>query len=212
MRLLPQLFENNRRWSERLRAREPGFFRRRAAEQAPPYLWIGCADSRVPANDVVDLPPGDVFVHRNIANQVVPSDLNALSVLAFGIEVLKVRHVIVCGHYGCGGVRAALDSRPAGLVDHWLGHVRAVHRLHREALDGLDPEARVHRLCELNVLEQARNVAQTPSVRDAWARSQPLAVHGWIYDLEDGLLRDLDVTAEGPEAFDAAYRRAVAAA
>jgi len=211
MRLLPQLFENNRRWSARLRSREPGFFQRRAVEQAPPYLWIGCADSRVPANDVVDLPPGDVFVHRNIANQVVPSDLNALSVLAFGIDVLKVRHVIICGHYGCGGVRAALDSRPAGLVDHWLGHVRAVHRLHRGALDGLDPEARVHRLCELNVLEQARNVAQTPLLRDAWARGQPLAIHGWIYDLEDGLLHDLDVTAESPEGFEQAYRRAVAA-
>lgn len=212
MRLLPQLFDNNRRWSERLRAREPEFFHRQARQQSPPYLWIGCADSRVPANDVVDLPPGDVFVHRNIANQVVPTDLNALSVLAFGVDVLEVRHVIVCGHYGCGGVRAALDPAPAGLVEHWLGHVRQVYRLHRTVLDPLEPEAQVHRLCELNVLEQARNVARTPVVRDAWARGQPLAVHGWVYDLEDGRLHDLDVTAESAADFDAAYERVLATA
>ena len=200
MQLLPELFENNRRWAAERVRQEPQFFGRLAALQAPPYLWIGCSDSRVPANDIVGLLPGELFVHRNVANVVVHSDLNCLSVIQYAIEVLKVRHVMVVGHYGCGGVRAALDGAHLGLIDNWLRHVQDVRAAHRELLDAVpDPRSRVNRLCELNVLEQAANVCETTIVQDAWARGQELAVHAWIYGLEDGLLRDLGfaVSASG---------------
>jgi carbonic anhydrase len=199
MRKLPELFEKNRRWAtERLRV-DPGFFSRLAAQQAPEYLWIGCSDSRVPANEIVDLPPGELFVHRNVANVVVHTDLNCLSVLQFAVDALRVKHVIVCGHYGCGGVRAALAGAKLGLIDNWLRHVQDVKQKHAKQIDSLSEDAREDRLCELNVLEQALNVSETTIVQDAWDRGQPLTLHAWIYRLDDGLLRDLDfsVAAQG---------------
>jgi len=195
---LDQLFENNRRWAAVVTAAHPDFFRLLAAQQAPDYLWIGCSDSRVPANEIVGLLPGELFVHRNVANVVVHTDLNCLSVLQFAVDVLKVKHVIVCGHYGCGGVQAALHRSKLGLVDNWLRHVQDVASLHRASLDRLDDEARLNRLCELNVIEQARNVCGTTIVQDAWARGQSLSVHAWIYGLSDGLLRDLAFTGDAP--------------
>jgi carbonic anhydrase len=195
---LQHLLDRNRRWAEATTARDPEFFRRLAAQQAPDYLWIGCADSRVPANEIVDLAPGELFVHRNVANLVVHSDLNCLSVLQFAVDVLGVEHVIVCGHYGCGGVRAALRGERHGLVDNWLRHLQDTARNHRAALDALtDARAREDKLCELNVLAQVRNVCETTIVQDAWARGQRLAVHGWIYGLEDGRLRDLGLAVTG---------------
>jgi len=192
LRGLPDLFANNRRWAANHVARDPAFFSRLAAQQVPAYLWIGCADSRVPANEIVDLLPGELFVHRNVANVVVHTDLNCLSVLQFAVDVLRVRHVIVCGHYGCGGVRAALEGARLGLIDNWLRHVQDVRAKYPGAVDAApDAAARLDRLCELNVLEQAVHVCETTIVQDAWERGQPLAVHGWIYRLEDGLLRDL---------------------
>jgi carbonic anhydrase len=189
---LPELFENNRRWAERCMATRPDFFASLKAQQAPQYLWIGCADSRVPANDVVGLMPGELFVHRNVANVVVPSDLNCLSVLQYAVDVLKVRHVIVCGHYGCGGVRAALEGAKLGLIDNWLRHVQDVHaKYHMQVDNAGDLDARVDRLCELNAIEQAAHVCKSTVVQDAWARDQPLAVHALVYGLEDGRLRDL---------------------
>lgn len=175
--------------------RDPSFFQRLATQQAPRYLWIGCADSRVPANEITGLLPGEMFVHRNVANVVVHADLNCLSTVQFAVDVLKVEHIIVCGHYNCGGVLAALRGDSHGLVDNWLCHVQDVRRKHADALAALDTEGERHRrLCELNVMEQVANVSQTTVVREAWKRGQPLAVHGWIYDVADGLLRDLDVT------------------
>jgi len=194
MHTLLDLLERNRAWAAEMRRREPDFFARLAKQQAPNYLWIGCSDSRVPANQIVDLPTGEIFVHRNVANVVVHTDLNCLSVLQFAVDVLKVSHVIVTGHYGCGGVRAALESSPHGLIDNWLRHVQDVATRHQDDLDARPAADRVDRLCELNVLEQVRNVARTTVVQDAWRRGQPLAVHGWIYALEDGLLRDLGLT------------------
>jgi carbonic anhydrase len=198
MRLLPELFANNRAWAAEITAADPRFFLRLCGQQAPRYLWIGCSDSRVPANQIVGLPPGEMFVHRNVANVVVHTDLNCLSAVQFAVDVLHVRHVIVCGHYGCGGVLAALRNEKHGLVDNWLRHVQDVHARHREQLDALGGEdERHHRLCELNVVEQVVNLSQTTVVRDAWNRGQELAVHGWIYDLRDGLLRDLDICITG---------------
>ena len=197
--LLKQLFDNNRAWAARITREDPEFFSRLSSQQAPQYLWIGCADSRVPANEIVDLAPGEMFVHRNIANVVVHADLNCLSVLQFAVDVLKVEHVIVCGHYGCGGVRAALRDDRLGLVDNWLRHVQDVRLKHQVELDRITSEEDRHsRLCELNVAEQVINVSQTTIVRDAWARGQTLAVHGLIYDLRDGLLRDLGVSTSNP--------------
>jgi carbonic anhydrase len=197
---LPQLFASNREWASRVTARDPSFFASLVEQQAPKYLWIGCSDSRVPANEIVGLAPGELFVHRNVANVVVHTDLNCLSVLQYAVEVLHVEHVIVCGHYGCGGVRAAYGRASLGLIDNWLRHVQDVHEQHAASLSAVaDEEARVDRLCELNVLEQVRHVCQTTIVRDAWRRGQPLAVHGWIYALRDGLLRDLDATVEREE-------------
>ncbi len=194
---LTQLFENNAAWAERARAADPDFFPRLAQQQNPQYLWIGCSDSRVPANQIIGLPPGEVFVHRNIANLVVHTDLNCLSVLQFAIDVLLVRHVIICGHYRCSGVRAALESERHGLVDNWLRHVQDVGMKYEDELRGMsDPDARAARLCELNVMEQVINVARTDTVLNAWARGQSVIVHGWIYDVNDGLLHDLQVTLE----------------
>lgn len=209
---IEELFRNNARWAERMEAADPGYFARLSAQQAPDYLWIGCSDSRVPANQIVGLEPGELFVHRNVANLVVASDLNLLSVLQFAVEMLRVKHVIVCGHYGCGGVRAALQGIELGLIDNWLQPLRHIHRAHRGELDALaDEPARVERLCELNVVTQAANVAATAIVQRAWARGQALAVHGWIYALADGRLRDLDCTFREPAQLDPALRIAGAA-
>jgi carbonic anhydrase len=191
MKQLPQLFENNRKWAADITAADPNFFRTLSAQQAPEYLWIGCSDSRVPANEIVGLLPGEMFVHRNVANLVVHTDLNCLSVLQYAVDVLRVRDVIVCGHYGCGGVRAALDHAKLGLIDNWLRHIQDVAKVQAAALDGLQGETRIDRLCELNVIEQVRHVCETTVVQDAWDRGQVLNVHGWIYGLSDGHLRDL---------------------
>jgi carbonic anhydrase len=200
MRTLNHLIENNRAWASEMTRSEPDFFTKLAHQQVPQHLWIGCSDSRVPANQIVGLLPGEMFVHRNVANVVVHADLNCLSAIQFAVDVLKVRDIIVCGHYGCGGVLAALRDERMGLVDNWLRHVQDVREKHRAEIDGLATEAEQHdRLCELNVIEQVVNVSRTTVVREAWERGQTLAVHGWIYSLQDGLLRDLGrcVTAEG---------------
>jgi carbonic anhydrase len=197
---LSELLENNRQWSEGVRRRDAGFFDRLSRQQAPRFLWIGCADSRVPANEIVGLMPGELFVHRNVANVVVHSDLNCLSVLQYAVEALRVEHVIVCGHYGCGGVEAAWKRTPLGLIDNWLRHVQDVADRHRAAFTRAMTDSQgVDRLCELNVLEQAANVCRTTIVQDAWRRGQPLEVHGWIYRLQNGLIRDLglNVTRDG---------------
>jgi carbonic anhydrase len=211
LRYLSRLFEQNRAWAEATLALDPDFFAKLARQQSPEYLWIGCSDSRVPANQIVGLLPGDVFVHRNVANVVVHADLNCLSVLQFAVDLLKVKHVIVCGHYGCGGVGAAFRGERHGLVDNWLGHVRDVMSKHERRLARVaDPDARLERLCELNVIEQTLNVSQTTVVRDAWARGQELTVHGWIYGIHDGLLRDLEVSAANAEEFAGRYQASVA--
>ena len=198
MRILPQLFENNSAWAESILERDPEFFRNLSRQQSPEYPWIGCSDSRVPANQIVGLAPGELFVHRNVANVVVHTDLNCLAVMQFAVDVLKVRHIIVCLHYGCSGVRAALDRDRLGPVDNWLRHVQDVRQKHDALLAALSDESeRCDRLCELNVVEQVANVCQTTIVREAWERGQELAVHGWIYGLQDGLLRDLNVTTTG---------------
>jgi len=191
---LEELFARNRAWAAARVAHDPQFFTQLAGHQSPEYLWIGCADSRVPANEILDLPPGDVFVHRNIANVVTHTDLNCLSVLQYAVDVLRVKHVIVCGHHGCGGVAAALEGTRHGLVDNWLRHVVDVAEKHATELDALADDARPARLCELNVVEQVANVCQTTVVEDAWARGHDLTVHGVVYGLQDGLLRDLDVS------------------
>jgi len=197
---LSELFERNRAWAAAMVAGDPKFFAELAEHQSPEYLWIGCSDSRVPANQIVGLQPGDVFVHRNVANVVVHTDLNCLSVLQYAVDVLGVAHVIVCGHYGCGGVTAALDGTRHGLVDNWLQHVVDVGERHAAELAVLSPDRRLDRLCELNVVEQVANVCQTTIVSDAWARGQDLTVHGLVYGLEDGLLRDLHVSVDSPTA------------
>jgi carbonic anhydrase len=212
MRILPELFENNRAWSARIRHQDPEFFVKLSRQQRPQYLWIGCSDSRVPANEIVGLLPGELFVHRNVANVVVHTDLNCLSVMQFAIDILKVRHVIVCGHYGCSGVQAALRGDRVGLSDNWLRHVQDVRHKHARALAafGDDGTRASDRLCELNVIEQVANVCQTTIVRDAWERGQALSVHGWIYGLRDGLLRDLDVTVTAPAEMPPVYEAALA--
>ncbi|MBL8843162.1 MAG: carbonate dehydratase [Planctomycetes bacterium] len=207
MRLLPRLFANNRAWSQRIKSEDPEFFARLARQQAPEFLWIGCSDSRVPANQVVGLLPGEVFVHRNVANQVQHTDFNCLSVLQYAVDILKVKHVIVCGHYGCGGVRAALEGRPLGLVDHWLRHVQDLYHHHASEVDALAGEARVDRMCELNVVEQVGRLARATVVQETWRRGEPLHLHGWIYGLSDGLLRDLGVACSSDEEAQALQRR-----
>jgi carbonic anhydrase len=204
MRLLKNLFDRNRAWAEAIKRERPDFFSDLAHVQAPRYLWIGCSDSRVPANQIVGLMPGELFVHRNVANQVVHTDLNCLSVLQFAVDVLQIEHVIVCGHYGCGGVQAALDDRHLGLIDNWLRHVEDVAAKHEAELAKLAGRARLDRLSELNVIEQVANVCRTTIVQDAWSRGQKLAVHGWIYAIDDGLLRDLEVCFTAIEEFRAA--------
>jgi carbonic anhydrase len=191
MTSLSHLFDNNRRWADEVTAASPDFFRKLAAQQAPAYLWIGCSDSRVPANEIVGLLPGELFVHRNVANLVVHTDLNCLSVLQYAVDALHVKHVIVCGHYGCGGIKAALDGFRLGLIDNWLRHVQDLAHQHHAELEGVEGAARVDRLCELNVLEQASHVCETTVIQDAWARGQVVHVHAWIYGLKDGRLRDL---------------------
>ena len=207
-----QLFDNNRRWAERIRRQDPEFFSKLSAQQSPAYLWIGCSDSRVPANDIVGLLPGELFVHRNIANLVVHTDLNCLSVMQFAVDILHVRHIIVCGHYGCSGVGAALRRDRIGLSDNWLRHVQDVRHKHEASVAGAATETLASdRLCELNVIEQVSNVCQTTIARDAWERGQPLSVHGWVYGLHDGLLRDLQTTVTGPEQPSAVYQKSIAA-
>jgi carbonic anhydrase len=207
MRTLAPLFGRNRDWARSMREQEPEFFEKLVKQQSPNYLWIGCADSRVPANEIVGLLPGELFVHRNVANVVVHTDLNCLSVLQYAVDVLDVEHVIVCGHYGCGGVQAALGNSRLGLIDNWLRHVQDVRKKHAAAIDELpDDAARLHRLCELNVIEQVFNVCQTTIVQSAWDRGKKLEVHGWIYDLHDGLLKDLAVCVENTEEFSRVQR------
>jgi len=201
--MLDELKHNNRAWAQRKVAADPGFFRRLEGQQAPQYLWIGCSDSRVPANEIVDLDPGELFVHRNVANLAPPQDANYLSVLQFAIDVIKVRHVLVVGHYGCGGIAAAVDGHRRGLVDHWLHPIREVAHDHRGELDACEGgAARLNRLCELNVIRQVRNVASDVFVQDAWARGQEVSVHGWVYSLATGLVNDLNVTVGGPAELD----------
>jgi carbonic anhydrase len=208
--MLSDLLKSNRRWAQRILQKDPDFFATLARQQAPKYLWIGCSDSRVPANEIVGLKPGELFVHRNVANVVVHSDLNCLSVLQYAIDALKVEHVIVCGHYGCGGVRAALKRSSLGLIDNWLRHVQDVAIRHEALITSqAGDEARVDRLCELNVIEQVRNVSQTTVVMDAWRRGQQVAVHGWIYSLNDGLLKDLECTSTSPEDANQEYMEAL---
>jgi carbonic anhydrase len=209
MGTLKHLLDNNRRWAASVRQAQPDFFERLSHQQEPDFLWIGCSDSRVPSNQIVDVMPGEIFVHRNVANVVVHTDLNCLSVLQFAVDVLGVEHVIVCGHYGCGGVEAALRGTKMGLIDNWLRHVQDVARQHAATLDALPAgPLRARRLCELNVIEQVMHVAQTTIVEDAWGRGQSLAIHGWVYDIGDGLLQDLDVSVAGPDGREAAYARA----
>ncbi|MCK6402358.1 MAG: carbonate dehydratase [Sphaerotilus natans subsp. sulfidivorans] len=208
---LNELFERNRQWAADTETREPGFFSRLLKQQTPQYLWIGCADSRVPANELVDLLPGELFVHRNIANVIVPSDLNALSVIQYAVDALRVTHVIVVGHSNCGGVKAALNNLRVGLVDIWLRHVQDVRNQHRAFLDRLTPERQVDALVELNVLEQARNVCRTTIVEDAWQRGQEVVIHGWVYGLHNGLLEDLRITVSKPQDIEPAYERALEA-
>lgn len=197
--MLDDLKENNRRWSRRKTEVDPNFFRRLENQQSPEYLWIGCSDSRVPANEIVDLDPGELFVHRNVANLAPPQDANYLSVLQFAVDVIKVKHVMVVGHYGCGGVRAAVDGVRRGLVDHWLHPIREVYAANREELEALEDKDRWDRLCELNVIRQVQNVASDVFVQDAWARGQSLSVHGWCYRLSNGLINDLGVTVSNPD-------------
>jgi len=205
--LLDECFAANRRWAATTVARDPSFFKRLESLQNPDLLWIGCSDSRLPPNEIIGRAPGELFVHRNVANVVEHTDVNCLSVLQYAIDVLQVKHIIVCGHYGCGGVRAAMSPRPLGLIDNWLRHIRDVHLWNREELAAIrDLDERANRLAELNVLAQVANVCHTTIVQDAWRRGQKLTVHGWIYALSDGLLRDLGVVVEHPEQIPPEYR------
>jgi carbonic anhydrase len=191
MNTLEHLFKKNRAWSESINQQDPEFFTRLSKLQAPEYLWIGCSDSRVPSNELIDLAPGEVFVHRNIANMVVHTDLNCLSVIQYAVDVLKVKHIIVCGHYGCGGIKAALDDQDHGLIDNWLGNIKDVGRLNESALSGLNPGEKIDRLCELNIIEQVSNVCKSSIVKNAWQRGAELSIHGWIYNIENGILNDI---------------------
>jgi carbonic anhydrase len=204
--MLKHLFDNNQAWAKRMIAHDPQFFQKLVAQQTPEYLWIGCADSRVPANEIIGLLPGEVFVHRNVANLVVHTDLNCLSVIQYAVEVLAVKHIIVCGHYGCGGVRAAMQNQELGLIDNWLRHLKDIYQKHRQALSTLPETARFDRLCELNVIEQVYNVCHTPIVQSAWRRQQSLTVHSWIYGLQDGRLKDLGVCITSMDEIDIIYR------
>lgn len=200
MSSIQHLFDNNKKWTEQIKEKNPFFFENLSKQQAPEYLWIGCSDSRVPANELLGMEPGEVFVHRNIANQVIHTDLNCLSVLQYAVDILQVKHVIVCGHYGCGGVNAALDGASLGLIDNWLKHIHDVYRFHQQTLDNeTDPLKRANLLCELNVIEQVTNVGNTTIMRNAWIRKQNTTVHGFVYNLHDGILKDLNVSLAGNE-------------
>ena len=194
MKTLQHLFDNNIAWAEKIKASDPDFFNRLSDQQTPDYLWIGCSDSRVPATQIVNLPPGEVFVHRNIANVVVHNDTNCLSVIQFAVEVLKVKHIIVCGHYGCGGVKAAVEDQDHGLINEWLQHIKEVKQKHLVELEDLTSEQKNNRMCELNVIEQVKHVSETASVQQAWKNGNAVSIHGWIYDISDGILHDLDAT------------------
>ena len=207
---LEALLRNNRQWADSIREEDPGFFERLSQQQAPHYLWIGCSDSRVPANQIMGLAPGEVFVHRNIANVMVHTDLNCMSVIQFAVDVLEVRHILVVGHYGCGGVHAALHGQRVGLADNWIRHVGDVAQKHGTLLEAIPQDRRDDALCELNAIEQAENVCLTTVIRDAWARGQKLAVHGWVYSLADGVVRELGMDVDSPEALDAVYAQALA--
>ncbi|MCL1144128.1 carbonate dehydratase [Shewanella gaetbuli] len=196
MKLLKPLFDNNKNWAERINKEDPSFFEKLAKQQNPEYLWIGCSDSRVPSNQIIDLMPGEVFVHRNIANMVIHTDLNCLSVIQYAVDVLKVKHIMVVGHYGCGGVKASMQNQRFGLIDNWLGHLRDIYRMYQSELNQLDETDKFNRLCELNVIEQVANVTSTPIIQEAWDRGQNVAIHGWIYGINNGLLTDLDVTID----------------
>lgn len=209
MEQLKELFEKNRRWVEGMTARDPGFFQKLSGQQKPQYLWIGCADSRVPANEIVGLLPGELFVHRNVSNVVAADDLNCLGVVQFAIDVLQVRHIIVCGHYGCGGVEAVMEDRLSGLSGQWLQRVQKVREKHQAELSGLKKVIQSNRLCELNVIEQVTNLIQTGVVEDAWKRQQKLTVHGWIYGINNGLIRDLGITISSPSEWSERYQSAV---
>lgn len=200
MRFLKSIFDYNRKWAGNIKKSDPDFFSNLSKQQKPEYLWIGCSDSRVPANIITGLPPGDIFVHRNIANVVIHTDLNCLSVLQFAVDALKIKHIIICGHYGCGGIKAALENKQHGLVDNWLRHIKDIYRYHEAKLNAItDEQKKFNLLCELNVIEQVKNVCHTTIVQNAWLLGRELAVHGWIYDIEDGILRDLDVCITGPD-------------
>ena len=207
---MEELFNNNREWAEKIKEEDPHFFEKLSKQQAPGYLWIGCSDSRVPANEIVGLLPGELFVHRNVANLVVHTDLNCLSVIQFAVDFLKVKHIIVCGHYGCGGVRAAAARQSLGLIDNWLRHIHDVQQLHNAYPGGGNFDRFVDMLCEINVLEQALNVSKTTIVQDAWARGQDLSLHSWIYGVNNGLLKDLGLSSSGAASVEAEYQRAVA--
>lgn len=204
---IQQLFDNNEEWIKEVNANNPGFFSSLVAQQTPEYLWIGCSDSRVPANELVKMDPGTIFVHRNIANLVNSSDMNVLTVIQYAIEVLKVKHIIVNGHYGCGGVTAALKAHNPGLIDHWIRPIRKYYQHHRQELEPLNEKDKVNRLCEINVVEQVRNIAHIPAVRHAWENGQELAIHGFIYDIKDGRLHNLHVTVDSPEKAEKAILR-----
>ncbi len=202
------LLEKNLAWAQRVKTENPDFFKTLSEQQTPDYLWIGCSDSRVPANTIVGMLPGEIFVHRNVANLVIHTDLNCLSVLQFAVDVLQVKFIVVCGHYGCGGVAAALQNKPLGLIDNWLRHIKDIYHYHTTAFDNcIDDEERVDMLCELNVVQQVANVCHTTVVQDAWQRGQPLSVHGWIYSIRDGVLRDLGVNYDAPEQVPEVYRQ-----
>jgi carbonic anhydrase len=207
---LENLLENNRRWASKIRDQDPDFFLKLSSQQSPQYLWIGCSDSRVPANEIVGLLPGELFVHRNVANVVVHTDLNCLSVMQYAVDALRVKHIIVCGHYGCGGVQAALHGHRLGLIDNWLRHVQDIYQKHQALIALAGEEGRLDRLCELNVIEQVINVCETTVVQDAWARGQELTVHGWIYGLKDGHLHSLHMGVNSPDHLESSYQTALA--
>ncbi len=207
MRVLKKLFDKNKEWAEDIKETNPHFFEELSKEQTPEYLWIGCSDSRVPENEIVDVLPGEIFVHRNIANLVIHTDLNCLSVIQYAVEVLKVKHVIICGHYGCGGVHAAMDTTQYGLIDNWLRNIKDIYRYHQAKVDAIeDEEEKLNLMCELNVVEQVANICHTTIVQNAWNSGQELSIHGWIYSLEDGILKDLDVCITGSDEIASSHR------
>ena len=207
MRILNNLFEKNRQWAEDMRKSDPDFFLNLSKQQHPEYLWVGCSDSRVPANEIIGMLPGEVFVHRNIANLVIHTDLNCLAVIQYAVEVLQVKHIIVCGHYGCGGIQAAMENKVHGLIDNWIRNIKDIHRYHQAEIDSLQNENdKVNLLCELNVIEQVANICHTAIVQEAWNSGQALSVHGWIYSIEDGILKDLDVCTTSPDEISQTHR------